>query len=235
MVKSDLRGSSFTLFASLKKCEHIVEICSKHNIHFSNSKLGSFANGHSPNNEGDAKRPSSSKVWIFEDRGIFCKGVVMDDGWLLIMERLTKEPLLTNKWEMLCSARLNLFYCWYITLNFDLEKYLSFWSKFEDFHMKVARKYFSFPVSRSVTGWENNEISWWNKVQKMPDNVASKALIIILDTFGVEMITFRENHPPVKMRQKFKGTVQHFGKHAKSAFWRGVKIRRHQHHGFGQG
>lgn len=50
-----------------------------------------------PNNQRDAQSPGSSKVWIFKDRGILCKGVVMDDGGLLILEGFANEPLLADQ------------------------------------------------------------------------------------------------------------------------------------------
>lgn len=52
---------------------------------------------YSPHNKGDAQDPSSSKVRVFKDGGVFCEGVVMDDGRLLVMEGLTKKPLLINE------------------------------------------------------------------------------------------------------------------------------------------
>lgn len=49
-----------------------------------------------PSNERDAEGPGSRKVWVFKGGGVLCKGVVMDDGRLLIVEGLTEEPLLLN-------------------------------------------------------------------------------------------------------------------------------------------
>lgn len=49
---------------------------------------------HLPSNEGDAEGPGGRKVWVFKCGGVLCKGVMMDDGRLLIVEGLTKEPLL---------------------------------------------------------------------------------------------------------------------------------------------
>ena len=52
---------------------------------------------YSPNNKGSADGPGSSKVWILEDGGILCEGVVMDDGRLFVVEGLSKKPLLINE------------------------------------------------------------------------------------------------------------------------------------------
>lgn len=50
-----------------------------------------------PRNEGYAEGPGSRKVWVFKGGGVLCKGVVMDDGRLLIVEGLTEEPLLISQ------------------------------------------------------------------------------------------------------------------------------------------
>lgn len=50
-----------------------------------------------PSNEGDAEGPGSGKVRVFKGGGVLCKGVVMDDGRLLIVEGLTEEPLLISR------------------------------------------------------------------------------------------------------------------------------------------
>lgn len=95
MVKSDLSGSSLTLLARLKekwqsfgrsengeKCSHV------------NSQMNPKRHTHLPSNEGDAEGPGSGKVRVFKGGGVLCKGVVMDDGRILIVEGLTEEPFL---------------------------------------------------------------------------------------------------------------------------------------------
>lgn len=59
-----------------------------------NSQMNPKRHTHLPSNEGDAEGPGSGKVWVFKGGGVLCKGVVMDDGRILIVEGLTEEPFL---------------------------------------------------------------------------------------------------------------------------------------------
>lgn len=95
MVKSDLSGSSLTLLARLeKKWQSFGR--SQHREHRGRQTIPE-TDTHLPSNEGDAEGPGSREVWVFKGGGVLCKGVVMDDGRLLIMEGLTEEPLLTSQ------------------------------------------------------------------------------------------------------------------------------------------
>lgn len=95
MVKSDLSGSSLTLLARLKKKWQSFGR-SQHREHRGRQTIPE-TDAHLPSNEGDAEGPGSRKVWVFKGGGVLCKGVVMDDGRLLILEGLTEEPFLTSQ------------------------------------------------------------------------------------------------------------------------------------------
>lgn len=95
MVKSDLSGSSLTLLARLKKkWQSVGRSEYGQNRGYVDSQINPETDTHLPSNEGDAEGPGSRKVRVFKGGGVLCKGVVMDDGRLLIMEGLTEEPLL---------------------------------------------------------------------------------------------------------------------------------------------
>lgn len=98
MVKSDLSGSSLTLLARLKKKWQSFgrSKCREHCGRIGRQIIPEM-DTHLPSNKGDAEDPGSSKVWVFKGGGVLCKSVVMDDGWLLIMEGLTEEPFLTSQ------------------------------------------------------------------------------------------------------------------------------------------
>lgn len=112
MVKSDLSGSSLTLLARLKnKWQSFGRSkCREHCGHIGRQTIPE-TDTHLPSNKGDAEGPGSSKVWVFKGGGVLCKSVVMDDGWLLVIEGLTEEPFLTSQkhetgWMQVCSFHM---------------------------------------------------------------------------------------------------------------------------------